>query len=112
MKVGDILKRKNGDAYKVLAIRGDFYALYFVNDHEGFWTWYTKQELEKYFDLPKEIYKPKQGETYSYIGTFGEVNDSTWSDDYTDNSRYNAGNCYKTQQEALVAAERVKKAYL
>lgn len=54
-------------------------------------------------------WKPKKGDGYFYINHYVEVIVTTWMDDYDDQSHYNAGNCFRTHEEAKVAAEKIKK---
>lgn len=45
--------------------------------------------------------KPEDGEEYLFIDSFGEIYHNDWCGDYQDLFRYNTGNCFKTEQEAL-----------
>lgn len=51
-------------------------------------------------------WKPKVGDTYYYIDCFFNVVDDHWSDGRLDNSAYNNGNCFKTEEEAQKYADK------
>lgn len=54
-------------------------------------------------------WKPKKGDSYFYINHYIEVVVTTWMCDYDDQSHYNAGNCFRTREEAEAMAEKIKK---
>ena len=82
------------------------------------------EELEeKVKELMKEIetlkqkakaeefdYPFKENEKYWSVNTFGEVDSFTWIQNGFDTTRYNQGNAFKTQQEAI--RERDRRALL
>ena len=53
-------------------------------------------------------WKPKEGETYYYIGTSGVVYADGWTNHYVDFARYASGNVFKTEEEALFEVESRK----
>ena len=55
-----------------------------------------------------ERWKPEHGETYYYTDSIGAVDDYKWTDDPADRLYYESGNCFKTEEEAEAAAEKVK----
>lgn len=66
------------------------------------------EELEKEITSPefegikKSVrWKPECDEEYFYIDSFGGICHDDWCDDYQDLFRFNTGNCFKTEQEAL-----------
>ena len=55
-------------------------------------------------------WKPKEREIYWYISTDGLIASDVFSNDEIDNGSYDFGNCFRTEEEAKAAYERVKKA--
>ena len=55
-------------------------------------------------------YPFKENEKYWSVNTFGEVDSFTWIQNGFDTTRYNQGNAFKTQQEAI--RERDRRALL
>lgn len=55
------------------------------------------------------IWKPNDNEEYYHIFSDGKVRSCAWLDDEIDNSRFNIGNCFKTEEEAEIMAEKFKK---
>ena len=49
--------------------------------------------------------KLTKGQTYWIIDSFGDVEDSVWNDDLTDNARWEQGNTYLSKQEAIDARD-------
>ena len=62
----------------------------------------------------KYKWEPKDGQKYYYItlGLFLEVSWHAWNDDEIDNSNYQSGNCFKTEEEAKAKLEQIKKLLL
>lgn len=54
-------------------------------------------------------WKPKEKDSYYYIDIDGDIMHDTWDDVDEDAGRYNFGNCFRTEEEAKVMAEKVKK---
>lgn len=52
-------------------------------------------------------WKPKQGDTYWRIVGNGIVDATSWDGDAIDLTYYAAGNCFKTEQEAIENSERI-----
>jgi hypothetical protein len=61
---------------------------------------------------PVERWKPYFGLKYWYVTIDCGVSFSTWKNDSVDNALFGAHNCFRTEQEAIAARERVKKALL
>lgn len=59
-----------------------------------------------------ERWKPKDGETYYFIYSHGEVQEWEWDGDYYDIERYKLGVCFQTEEQAKEASKRVKKTLL
>lgn len=54
-------------------------------------------------------WKPTKNEKYYAFDMTLKVWPEVWTDHITDNNKYEAGNCFKTRQEAEEAAGAVKK---
>ena len=54
-------------------------------------------------------WEPKEGDDYYYIDNDGNIISDNWDEMPTDADRYNFGNCFRTEEEAEVMAEKVKK---
>ena len=76
-----------------------------------------KDQLEKdpniltdWFEEIKESTRWKPGLCCKYYlsDSNGSIYDSFWSNDYIDRSRFEIGNCFKTEEEAKRAAEYLK----
>ncbi|WP_304762595.1 DUF3310 domain-containing protein [Faecalibaculum rodentium] len=55
-----------------------------------------------------ERWKPKHGEDYWYVDFNIEPCEDKWEDWRFDDLRYEASNCFRTEEEAAAAAEKVK----
>lgn len=56
-----------------------------------------------------ERWKPEKGERYWYISNVLMVAEDCWDGvSHLDEERYNAGNCFKTEEDAGIAAVKVK----
>lgn len=55
-----------------------------------------------------ERWKPETNEMYWFIPKDGEVIPFCWCDDEIDRTCFNFGNCFRTEEEAEAAAEKVK----
>ncbi|MBS5596877.1 nucleoside 2-deoxyribosyltransferase [Peptostreptococcus sp.] len=64
-----------------------------------------KRELKK-FIIHK--LKPKRGDRYYYVNSFGNVYGDEWSDSVADIDRLEIGNVFKTEKEAEFEVERLK----
>lgn len=66
-------------------------------------VFFTTEELEKYFHLPKEQWVPSLYEKYWTIEAYSEdgVTKYTWDFSNFDNSCLNNGMVWKTKEEAL-----------
>lgn len=84
----------------------------------------TSSEVKRFYELlhasnkdwdadMKQIinwrWTPKSGETYYFINETGEVASTEWINLGCDVCHYQFGNCFKTKEEAEIAANRVKK---
>lgn len=54
-------------------------------------------------------WKPKENDSYYYIDHYADIVPDTWDGCNVDAARYNFGNCFRTEEEAKVMAEKVKK---
>lgn len=55
-----------------------------------------------------ERWKPGNGETYFYVGRDFEAYNAIWLEDFPEKTRWQKGNCFRTEAEAKAAAEKVK----
>lgn len=55
-----------------------------------------------------ERWKPKRGEWYWYVESDIKPCEDSWGDFDLDVLRYEAGNCFRTEEEAEATAEKVK----
>lgn len=63
--------------------------------------------IEKANKPKSKVWKPERGETY-YCSWGGIVYNNYCNSDFIDNNRYAIGNCFKTEEEAQNAVERLK----
>lgn len=56
----------------------------------------------------RNIWKPEYDEWYFYVSGYGIVGSNVWINDYIDNGYYEIGNCFKTEEEAKFALEKLK----
>lgn len=65
---------------------------------------------------PMERWKPEKGETYWFVSETGSTNSITnsmlWDGGHVDKAYYDFGNVFPSEQEAIAARDRVKKALL
>lgn len=59
-----------------------------------------------------ERWKPEKGESYYCIFANGNVDRTVWRNVLTDKSLFERGNCFKTEEKAKAAAEKVKSLLL
>lgn len=64
--------------------------------------------IEKSNVAKRNVWKPEYNEFYFYISKYGAVGNSIWENDHVDNGCYGIGNCFKTEEEAEFALEKVK----
>lgn len=64
--------------------------------------------IEKANKPKPTVWKPINGDRYFSINSVGVLIDVRWEDDNFDLKRFNLGNCFKTEDEAEFAAERLK----
>lgn len=55
-------------------------------------------------------WKPKDGGSYLFVNSCGEVDEKIWESNKIDEKRYENGNCFHLQSDAEAVAERVKDA--
>ena len=56
----------------------------------------------------RNIWKPEYDEWYFYVSGYGIVGSNVWINAYIDNGYYEIGNCFKTEEEADFALEKLK----
>lgn len=59
-------------------------------------------------DPKGNIWKPEYDEWYFYVSGYGIVGSNVWINAYIDNGYYEIGNCFKTEEEADFALEKLK----
>lgn len=64
--------------------------------------------------IEKLRWKPKNGQKYYYaaLDTEPYISWHTWRDDDVDDTHYQLHNCFKTEEEAKVLVEKIKKVLL
>lgn len=55
-----------------------------------------------------ERWKPEKGEWYWFVGSDMVPREDQWENFYLDGDYYESGNCFRTEEEAEAAAEKVK----
>ena len=65
-----------------------------------------KKELNKHEEPKKGRWKPKYGERYYYLNGKNILKDSRTN--HNDEERYEIGNCFQTEEEAIDAVEQLK----
>lgn len=66
------------------------------------------EKLKKEEKVESKFWKPQREETYFLVRTNGKIDWNLWADDEWDKTRYAIGNCFKTQEEAEKALEKLK----
>ena len=64
--------------------------------------------VEKANKPVNKVWKPEDGEIYFYLFGTGSIHVDRWNNCDTDCSKYEIGNCFKTEKEAEFALERQK----
>lgn len=82
------------------AEKSTFYSL--IDNHHMRWD-AEKKELVEW------RWKPKMGDIYFYLGNFIDVRDTEWMNTNGDKMLYEAGNCFRTREEAETMVEKFKK---
>lgn len=89
------------DKYEFLPLTEAYYKIIIAELKEKGYI-YDRNDLEIY----KNIWKPKQGEIYSYITSFGEIGSRFYTEgDIQDEMRMNIENCFQTKEQAEEARE-------
>lgn len=102
-KTGDIFQRKTDDVtlvdiiYKIDSEEIALAPTYHIEDIINFDEWFE--------EIDKAGWKPTKGDEYWTIYNNGNIDKSTWKDDYTDKERYKMGNCHRTEEDAEHAKE-------
>lgn len=73
-----------------------------IQDIDNFDEWF--EEMEEPTDSAH--WKPKIGERYFYIDTYGYMESEIWSDDFDDNRLMSLGVAYRTEEECKEALDR------
>lgn len=91
-------------------------AIYFI-DPEGDIAWTSDSNTSMILPYIKEFYKeiklpkwkPKYKEHFYCINWMGTVVETTWYDTQDEETCYELGNCFRTEQEAEEAVDKIKK---
>lgn len=109
IKTGQVLKWKNSTGErKVLAVLEQNTLLSHSDSFDKACGWYTFTEIEKYFDISKEKWWPKNGDEYFSFRDTGSVYPCDWANDSIDIMRHSIGNIFQTKKEAEEALEKIK----
>lgn len=113
---GQILKRKEpddiyGDGIVEMILDGGARIKYiYANNISGKNDWYTDEEIEKYFELPKEKWEPDNKDYFYHINSQGCVECGTYlKESVADSNRKRFGNIFRTKEEAEAAAVKIKE---
>lgn len=104
LKVGQVL----GD-YRVVSVGEE--GAYFC-DKTGYRIpieWFTNDEIQTKFNLPKERWLPKKGEVYWHLDGMFDVDSQTYENDTVDEELISKNNIFRSESEALSKAEEIKK---
>lgn len=63
--------------------------------------------VKKSTEEPK-VWNPKDYKKYYYVDNNGDIWEERWCGSYTDEERYEIDNCFKTEEEAEFAVEKLK----
>ena len=83
-------------------------ALSRIDNHDWFATWLTLTEIQETFEIPEEVWEPKEGMNYWYINNRGMPELSRWDGHEYDIDRKNFLGVYKTREDADKALEDYK----
>lgn len=110
MKQGDILTHRNGHTRKILGICGEVYLLSKEGNKEEHFDGYTIKQIKNAgYIIPKEQWKPEKGEIYYYVDSILYIQNTIYYSDWSsDTARIESGNCFKTEAEAQIAADKIK----
>lgn len=111
IKKGQILKYKNNNesSRKVLEIVGELYFLSDTNHKYPSQAPYIIEEIEEYFEIPKERWVPKHNEEYFFINTITGIANTYNTNNYNDVEHVKIGNIFKTKEEAQKMADKFKE---
>lgn len=113
IRKGDVLRHKNGIGdVMVLSVIDDLCAISIPNDFGVFLEWKTIGEIRALFDLPKEKWRPEDGEKYWCLTmeNFGMYKECVWGKKRVfDEWNMSFGNCFRTREEAEAKAEEIRR---
>lgn len=64
--------------------------------------------VEKGNKVESKVWKPEMNEQYYLVAALGDISCFRWDNDSGDNNLYSIGNCYRTEEDAEFAMERMK----
>ena len=97
------LNGKNPNAYYFINPNGIIVNNYYIGS-EAFS--YVK---EFYEEIKLPIWKPECGDSFYYIVSKGSIMSDIWYGRCFQEQRYKFGNCFKTQEEAEAARDKIKE---
>lgn len=107
-----VIINKSGERRKVIGVCGDARFLETVGEEKLHTpSTYSVTNLEDHGyveEAPR--WEPVENEQYSYVENDGDIIQSYWANDSLDRGRFSLGNCFKTEDEAKAARERVARA--
>lgn len=93
----------------------DTLAYYYIDPNgEISHIWFGKNPTclllkEFYKEIKLPIWKPKYGEDYYFISSKGIITLEIWTNAIADSCRYEFNNCFKTEEEAEEAINKIKE---
>lgn len=109
LKVGMVLEGKCIVDFRVVSIGEDGAFLSSITS-DGDCLWFTNDEIQDKFNLPKERFLPSYaGEIYWYLDTRLVPDFDTYREEPIDRQRRLVGNMFSSKSEALAKAEEIKK---
>lgn len=90
-------------------------ACYYINPNGEICCANTKENaaypflMEFYKEIKLPRWKPEFGDYYYFINLRGEILRCEWFDTVDENLGYEFGNCFRTQEEAEVARDKIKE---
>jgi len=110
LKQGDLIKDKNGVAYKVMEVLGQIFFISFSDNFNACRFHQTEEQLKNdgyTWDTP--AWEPELEKDYYYITTTGRSDRQAWKNDTIDNDRKNYLGIYQTKELAEAALLEIRR---